>query len=443
MKYSLARAALWITIYAGICVAPMAVAYAGPAPARTFLVEVAVALGFVGLAMMALQFVLTGRYHHIATTFGLDSMLQYHRQIGLVAFGFILAHPIILFLVDPGYLSYLDPRDNLPRALSLSAALAGLILLIATSLWRLTFRLSYEWWRLLHGVFAFGILVVGVVHILQVGYYVAAFWQQVLFVAFTAVAVGLLLNTRLVRPWRMRRRPYRVVEIREEIRYEDDVAWTLALAPDGHRGMTFKPGQFAWITLQETPFSMQQNPYSFASSAEDAPGVLEFTVKVEGSFSASVGDAEPGWRAYLEGPYGYFVPDPDPAVGCVFIVGGVGVTPAMSMLRTFADRKDPRSLHLIYANIAKPEAIFWNEIERLEKLLNLTVTHVLENPPAGWDGEEGLLDKDMLERLLPEHPNRHEYFICGPEPLMNIAERSLLALGVEQRRVLSERFNMV
>jgi predicted ferric reductase len=443
MKYSLARAALWLTVFLAICVAPMVVAYLGPAPARTFWVEVAVGLGFVGFAMMALQFILTGRYHSIATRFGLDSMLQFHRQIGLVAFYFILAHPIILFLADPAYLAYLDPRENWMRALSLSAATVALILLIATSLWRLTFRLSYEWWRLLHGVFAFGIMVVGVTHILQVGYYVASFWQQAVFVAAAAGAVGLLLNTRLARPWRMRGRPYRVVEVLEEIHYEHDVAWSLALEPDGHPGMTFRPGQFAWITLQKTPFSMQQNPYSFASSAEDAPGRIEFTVKVEGSFSESVGEAQPGWRAYLEGPYGYFVPDPDPDVGCVFIVGGVGVTPAMSMLRTFADRDDRRDLHLIYANVARPEVIFWNEIERLEKILNLTVTHVLENPPAGWDGEEGLLDKEMIERLLPEHPNRYEYFICGPEPLMNIAERSLLELGIEQRRVLSERFNMV
>jgi predicted ferric reductase len=444
MKYDLARAALWIVVYLALALAPMVVAYTGAAPARTFWIEVGVALGFVGLAMMAFQFVLTGRYHHIATTFGLDSMLQYHRQIGLVAFAFILAHPVILFLAEPAYLAFLDPRENLWRALSLSAATAALLLLVATSLWRISLGLSYEWWRVWHGVFSIGIMVVGAAHIVQVGYYVAEPWKQALFVGLSAVAVGLLLNTRLVRPWRMRRRPYRVVEVREEIRYEDDVAWTLALRPDGHRGMRFRPGQFAWITLQETPFSLQQHPYSIASSAEDAPDLLEFTIKVEGDFSASVGEAEPGWSAFLEGPYGYFVPEPDPRCGCVMIVGGVGVTPCMSMLRTFADRADPRVVHLIYANIALEEVIFYGEIERMRERLNLSVTHVLEEPPEDWDGEEGLISKELLDRHIPpENRNGYEYFLCGPKPMMDIAEKALLELGIEQRRILSERFQMV
>jgi len=332
---------------------------------------------------------------------------------------------------------------NFMRAISLSAALAALVLLIATSLWRLSFGLSYEWWRVLHGVFAFGIMIVGVAHILQVGYYVAEFWKQALFVLFTAAAVGLLINTRFIRPWRMKKRPYRVTELRKEIDHEDGDAWTLALTPDGHGGMRFEAGQFAWITLQQTPFSLQQHPYSFASSAEDAPELLEFTVKVAGDFSASVGDAEPGWCAFLEGPYGYFVPDPDPSVGAVMIVGGVGVTPCMCMLRTFADRDDPRDVHLIYANVSLEETIFYEEIETLRERRNVRVSHVLEEPPEDWDGEEGLLDKEMLDRLIPDRKNDYEYFICGPKPMMDVAEQSLLELGVEQHRILSERFQMV
>jgi predicted ferric reductase len=439
VRYGLGRAAFWILSYLTLVLAPLAVAYQGPTEFRGFWVEFGVGLGFVGLAMLGWQFVLTGRLKRFGASFGLDSMLQYHRQIAMVALVFILAHPAILFLADPDFLAYLDPRVDFLRALALSAVIAALILLMATSLWRLTLGLSYETWRLAHGALATLVLFIGVVHVLQVGHYVNEGWKQAVFIGMSLGAAFLLVDARLLRPWRMRRRPYRV----REVRPERGGARTLTLEPEGHDGMVFRPGQFAWITLQETPFSLQQHPYSFSSSAEAAPERLEFTVKPEGDFSSWATQAKPGWPAFLEGPYGYFIPESDPVRGGVMIAGGVGITPIMSMLRTLADQEDPRELHLIYLNVRLDDVIFHDELEDLEAKLRLAVTHVLEEPPAGWKGESGLLDAGLLKRNLPENREDFDYFICGPEPLMDIAEQSLLDLGIRQRRILSERFNMV
>ncbi len=439
MKYGLGRAVFWALSYLALVLAPLAVAYQGGIEPRGFWIEFSVALGFVGLAMFGWQFVLTGRFRRFGASFGLDSMLQYHRQIAIVAVGFVLAHPVILFAADPTYLEYLDPRVNLMRALALAGVLGALLLLMATSLWRLSFGLSYERWRLLHGVLAFFVLLVGVAHVIQVGYYISAPWKQVTVVGMSAAAVFLLVNTRFVRPWRNRRRPWRV----QEVRPEQGEAWTLSLVPDGHEGMRFRPGQFAWLTLGPTPFSMQQNPYSFSSSAEAAPEVIEFTVKPEGDFSSTVSEVEEGSTAFLEGPFGYFVPESDPGQGSVMIAGGVGITPMVSMLRTLADRADERECLLIYLNVALDQVIFLTELEGLKERLNLTVVHVLEEPPEDWEGETGLLDKELLVRTLPEDRAGQEYFVCGPKPMMDIAETSLIELGVPQRQILTERFDMV
>jgi ferredoxin-NADP reductase len=113
------------------------------------------------------------------------------------------------------------------------------------------------------------------------------------------------------------------------------------------------------------------------------------------------------------------------------------------MLRTFADRGDPRDLHLIYCNVSLGEVIFLDALEDLEERLSLTLVHVLEEPPEEWAGETGLLDRDILERNLPPNRAAYEYMICGPAPMMDIAEGSLLELGVPQRHILSERFNIV
>ena len=75
--------------------------------------------------------------------------------------------------------------------------------------------------------------------------------------------------------------------------------------------------------------------------------------------------------------------------------------------------------------------------------LDLTVVHVLSHPEGGWEGEKGHLDADVFSRHLPKRYQRLQYFVCGPEALMDAVERSLSEVGVPDERVHSERFGMV
>ncbi len=154
----------------------------------------------------------------------------------------------------------------------------------------------------------------------------------------------------------------------------------------------------------------------------------------------------PGERAYLDGPHGAFTVDRHGhAAGFVFIAGGVGITPIMSMLRTLADRGDGRPIYLIYANRDWESVIFREEIEALQERLNLRVIHVLEQPPEGWTGETGFVTGDILQRHLPrfERRNVYEAFICGPQPMMDAVERALVRLGVDMGDIHTERFDLV
>ncbi|MCE7984492.1 MAG: hypothetical protein DYG89_25240 [Caldilinea sp. CFX5] len=439
MNYSLKQAFLWLAFYIVLAVAPLLIAYSGSLPAaRSFWIEFSVGLGFVGLAIMGLQFVLTGRFQRVAASLGLDAMLQFHRQTGLVAFFFILAHPLILFITHPEYLVYLDPRANLPRALALSAVLGALTLLIVTTLWRQTVRLPYEWWRVGHGLLALFVLFIGQVHILQVGYYVSTPWKQALWIAMTGGAMLLLVNTRLLRPWQMRRTPYRVTGIREE----RGRACTLTLAPEGHAGLRFTAGQFVWLTLGDSPFALQQHPFSISSSAYGRD-TLELTIKELGDFTATVKMVKPDTVAYLEGPYGAFTLNPNVSRGVIFIVGGVGITPVMSILRTLRDCGDQRPLLLINGNVDWEGVLFREELERLPQELNLKAVHVLQNPPVDWNGETGLINKALIDRYLPQNLKDFTYFVCGPEPMMDMVEPYLRQRGVPLRQIFSERFKIV
>ncbi len=433
------RVAFWGLAYLIAALLPLGIAICGDVPAgRGFLMELGVALGIVGYAMLGLQFLSTSRFHWIAPFFGSDAEIQFHRETGILSLAFILAHPLLLIVSDSRYLSYFSPWENLPRAMALSLALVAMVLLVVLPLWRISFRLSYEWWRLTHGLLAAFVILVGLAHALQVGHYVSGVWKQAFWLGGAGVALLLLCGTRLVKPWRVRKFPWRVKEVRgvcPEVQ-------TLVLEPVGHPGMSFRAGQYAWLTLGETPFTLQQHPFSFSSSAK-VLGEVEFAIKEAGDFTSTIPHVEPGTQAYLEGPYGSFVLE-DSVAAAVFVVGGIGITPILSILRTCRDQRDTRPFLLIYANSNFETIAFHDELEQLRQDLRLEIVHVLDSPPDDWQGEAGYIDAELLRRHIPDVTDldRH-YFICGPPPLMDAVELALADRGVPHRRLISERFDLV
>jgi predicted ferric reductase len=437
MKYSFREALRWLALALGVSLLPLGIALLGPLPApRPFWTEFGVGLGFLGMGLMVLQFLTSGRHTWFAPAFGADVVLQAHSRLGLIAVGMVLAHPVVLILSDATYLESFDPRVNLWRALALSFVTVALLVLPVTSQWREPVGLSYEWWRLIHGMLALAIVFVGMVHGLQVGHYLDSFPRQGLWAGLLLGTLYLVVHTRVVRPWLARRRPYQIAQIQPE----HGNAWSLWLEPEGHAGMAYRAGQYVWITVGDPPQPLQQHPFSF--SAGENPKRIRLTATPRGDFTRTWKDFRPRTRAYLEGPFGAFTLEPD-ARGMVFIVGGIGITPAMSMLHTLQTSGDRRPVCLVYGNPTWEDVTFRDEIADLERALPLKTVHVLETPPAGWTGETGLIDPSLLNRLLPSDRADYNYYICGPGPLMDTAEQALRQLGVSWRRIYTERFDIV
>jgi predicted ferric reductase len=436
------QGAFWIAVYLLLTSAPLLILLIGPTPpGREFWRELSVALGFGGLAMMALQFVLTARFKVIKAPYGSDVVYHFHQQISLVALVLILAHPLLLFTNSPDTLGLLNLLTAPWRARAGVVAVLSLVALIAASLWRKRFKIEYTRWRIWHGILAIAAVSLAMIHIVLAAHYVNTPWKQVFWAGYGLFWIGLLVWVRLVKPILLLRRPYAV----EEVIRERGNAWTLAVRPVGHAGMRFMPGQFAWLTAWKSPFTDAEHPFSFSSGAGQ-PERVAFTIKELGDFTRTVKDLKPGQRVYLDGPFGAFSVDRHPhAQGYVFIAGGIGITPMMSMLRTLAGRGDRRPLLLIYANNTWEDVTFREEIDALKQQLNLRVVHVLRDPPEGWQGEQGFVSRDLLARHLPPERKRNAYevFICGPKPMMDSVEQALVGLGVHMGDFHSERFDLV
>lgn len=176
-----AVAAFWIGLYLSVTLLPLLVLlFYAPPEGRGFWTEFSVALGFIGLAMMALQFALTARINRIEASYGVDIILQFHRYISIVAFSLVLIHPLILFATRPETRQLLNVFEAPWRARYAVASTTALILLVGTSIWRKTLKIPYEPWRILHGTLAVAAIVLGLAHALGVSYYLSFFWKSIL-----------------------------------------------------------------------------------------------------------------------------------------------------------------------------------------------------------------------------------------------------------------------
>ncbi|QJQ96978.1 ferredoxin reductase family protein [Halomonas sp. PA5] len=409
-----------------------------PEGERSVGVEFGSMLGLLALGVLAMQLVISGRHRWFGSGVGLDNMLQVHRQLGIFALVLVLVHPAVMMFSNPDYVEYLDPRQETLRAMALILIVLATSVLIVSSLWRKRLGLSYEWWRALHGALALFVVAGGLGHALMVSHFTAGVAIQLLLILLFAIPLGLLLDSRLLRVMRMRRRPWRVVVNHAE---RGD-AVSLTFEPQGDHRLDFKAGQYLWITLGKTPFSLQQHPFSISTSAAQ-PGRIGITAKCLGDFTCSLPDVVPGSLAWVEGPYGDFVSDPHNPSGIVLMAGGIGVTPMMSMLRTYRDGSVKMPLWLVYANETWEEATYREELDELTKALDLEVIHVIDQPPEGWEGESGFIDEALITRRLPADDGRREYFICGPAPMMNATEKALRSVGVSPTRINSDHFDLV
>jgi len=434
------KAVFWITLYIVLSCAPLGFMLVGERPmGREFVRELSVALGFVGIAMTTLQFVLTARIAAVKAPFGSDVVYYFHHRISLVTFGLWLAHPIILFIKFPWARDLLNLITAPWRARAGVTSVIAMIILIVISVWRKRFKFEYVKWRVWHGILATLALALVMIHAYMVGKYIGTPFKQALWLGYGAACVLIVAYVRVVKPWVIARHPYQVVQVDPQ----PGNVWALALEPVGHAGMRFQPGQFAWLTAWHSPFTDTEHPFSFSSSAEQ-PERLEFGIKELGDFTATIKDMQPGQRVYLDGPFGAFSVDRRPdAEAYAFIVGGIGISPVMSILRTLADRGDQRPLFLFYGNLDWESIAFRDELEALCQRLNLKIIYVLERPPEGWEGEVGFVTAQVLERHLPADKLQEvECFVCGPPPMMDAVESALLSLDVPLQNIHAERFDL-
>ena len=206
--------------------------------------------------------------------------------------------------------------------------------------------------------------------------------------------------------------------------------------------LTFKPGQYVDIAI---PGSDEVRSFSMANTPSSSPGQLEFMIKIypDGKFSSLLADDElkEGDELEVTGPYGVFTLREKSDRPLLFIGGGAGMAPILSLIRSMAENGNPRQAVYYYGARGPKDLFHLDELAELERRMpNFrfvpALSHCGENEP--WEGERGLIT-DVVMRLHQELGEVDAY-LCGPPPMVDAAIAMLDQNGVPEARVYYDKF---
>ena len=210
--------------------------------------------------------------------------------------------------------------------------------------------------------------------------------------------------------------------------------------PAGAEEFRFFPGQYVDIGI---PGTQDSRSFSMANVTAKEDGKLEFIIKCYpgGHFSSfldtsvAVGDELP-----ITGPFGVFTLRDSPAE-LVFVGGGAGMAPILSVLRSLAERDPDRKATFYYGARAKRDLCFEQELRDLgQQLANFTYVPALSEPVDGepWDGEVGFVT-DVVRKHETDL-RRTDAYVCGPPPMVEAAITVLSDLGAPEARIFYDKF---
>jgi propane monooxygenase reductase subunit len=240
------------------------------------------------------------------------------------------------------------------------------------------------------------------------------------------------------RPALLRRAVLRLSEMWDET--HDTRTFRFEAPPGGLPN--FRPGQFYAIEIPTKDGAWIRRSYSVASSPLETGG-LDFTVKIlEGGAgtTALFHHMKVGDSVRASGPFGEFTLE----VGrpSIFVAGGVGVTPIMSMLRTLDATRSQLSACLLYSNRARRDVIFEKELRAIERRNPNFHFHYALTREAGeaeaWFSRARFGAAEVA-RICEGMEGRVGY-LCGPDAMMEEAGRALLALGIPRADIRMEAF---
>jgi predicted ferric reductase len=243
----------------------------------------------------------------------------------------------------------------------------------------------------------------------------------------SALAIAAFVYRSILGRYMVRTYDYLLTEVN---RLDRSVA-EIVLVPQGEP-LRFESGQFVFVSIVHRDVGREAHPFSTVSAPNDPN--LRIMVKALGDYTTDLMNLEPPASARVEGPYGRFsyrrVANPDQ----IWIAGGIGVTPFLSMARSL--QTNGHRIDFYYCTEGSDQAYFSDELFeisdhhlnfRVIPIRKVSLGHITAEDIRGVGRE--LVTKDFL--------------ICGPPAMIKNLKTQFLELGVPKEQIHYEDFSFM
>ncbi|MEK7077391.1 MAG: FAD-dependent oxidoreductase [Patescibacteria group bacterium] len=230
------------------------------------------------------------------------------------------------------------------------------------------------------------------------------------------------------------------------VKQEEIAEGTRAFYFEKPAGFAFKAGQFIELTLpgiSEPDAGGNTRPFTLASAPEEELLMVATRMR-QSAFKRALGALPLGSKAKIEGPFGSFTLHNDAKKPAVFLMGGIGITPARSIAVHAARAKLPHRIFLFYSNRRPEDAAFLEEFFLLEKenpnfRFIPTMTDKEYGAHAG-EGERGYITAEMVKKYLSDI-HAPIFYSAGPQAMVAAMREMLNRAGVDDDFIRAEEFS--
>lgn len=235
----------------------------------------------------------------------------------------------------------------------------------------------------------------------------------------------------------------------KDITQETPDAVTISFWHPLNEAVRYQPGQFLTFIIPMNGSKVRRS-YSMSSSPH-VDASLAVTVKrlPGGLVSNHICDKmQPGDVLETLEPMGHFVPRLDPASSRLFVLigAGSGITPLFSMMKSILHVEPNSHIWLIYGNRNQESIIYKQHLDAITQVhgSRVKVTHILSQPKPGWTGIQGRINQSTLLKVLEGHDKavlqQANYYVCGPDGMMDEIKGALSILHVPATNIHKESF---